>query len=144
MDGIQLSQDYTATTRRQFTFHHSVPRSSSYPFNRPLKDGRLTWPWSHPAILNSGPLDWECSALTTRPLLKIYLYHSLWFYFPLLNNVFSKIFSFFPKLFSCFISHWTPHWCITTMTVWLHQKPSKLQQTIVLRNWETCATQCTW
>ena len=30
MDGIQLSQGYRATMRRQFTFYHSVPRSSWY------------------------------------------------------------------------------------------------------------------
>ena len=26
MDGVQLSQDYRATTRRQFPFYHSVSR----------------------------------------------------------------------------------------------------------------------
>ena len=24
--------------------------------------------WSHPVVLNTGPLDWESSALTTGPL----------------------------------------------------------------------------
>ena len=28
MDGVQPSQDYRATTRRQFTFYHSIPKSS--------------------------------------------------------------------------------------------------------------------
>ena len=35
---------------------------------RPRKDERLSRPWSHPAVLNTGPMDWESSALTTRPL----------------------------------------------------------------------------
>ena len=30
MDGVQLSQGYRATRRRQFTFYHSVPSSSQY------------------------------------------------------------------------------------------------------------------
>ena len=58
-----------ATSRRQFTFYHHVPSNFSYSlFYRPRKDKRLSRPWSHPAVLNTGPLDWESSALTTRPL----------------------------------------------------------------------------
>ena len=37
----------TATSRRQFTFYHSVPRKSWYSFYRPRKDERLSRPWSH-------------------------------------------------------------------------------------------------
>ena len=59
----------TATSRREFTFYHSVPRNFSYSFYRPQKDERLSQPWSHPVVLNTGPLDWESIALTTRPLL---------------------------------------------------------------------------
>ena len=59
----------TATSRRQFTFYHSVPSNSWYSFYRPWKDERLSRPWSHPVVLNTGLLDWESSALTTRPLL---------------------------------------------------------------------------
>ena len=59
----------TATSRRQFTFYHSVPRNSWYSFYQPRKDERLSRPWSHPVVLIMGPLDWESSALTTRPLL---------------------------------------------------------------------------
>ena len=33
------------------------------------KDERLSRYWSHPVVLNTGPLDWEFSNLTTRPLL---------------------------------------------------------------------------
>ena len=40
----------TATSRRQFTFHHSVPRNSWYSFYRPQKDKRLSRPWSHREI----------------------------------------------------------------------------------------------
>ena len=30
--------------------------------------GSLSWLWNHPLVLNSEPLDWESSTLTTRPL----------------------------------------------------------------------------
>ena len=63
MDGVR------ATSRRQFTFYQSVPRNSWYSFYRPQKDEKLSRPWSHPVVLNTGPLDWESSTLTTRPLL---------------------------------------------------------------------------
>ena len=59
----------TATSRRQFTFYLSVPRNPWYSFYRPRKDERLSRPWSHPVVLNTGSLDWESSALTTWPLL---------------------------------------------------------------------------
>ena len=58
----------TASSSRQFTFYHSFPRNSWYSFHRPQKVERLSRPWSHPVVLNTGPLDWESSALTTRPL----------------------------------------------------------------------------
>ena len=45
-----------------------VPRNSWCWFDWPLKDEMLSWPWSHPVILNLGPLDWKFSTLTTRPL----------------------------------------------------------------------------
>ena len=57
----------TATSRRQFTFYHSVPRKSWYSLYRPRKDERLSRPWSYPVVLSTGPLDWESSALTTKP-----------------------------------------------------------------------------
>ena len=37
------------------------------PFYRSRRDGRHSRAWSHPVVLNTGPLDWEYSALTTRP-----------------------------------------------------------------------------
>ena len=61
----------TATSRRQFTFYHSAPRNSWCSFYRPPKDARLSRPWSHPGVLNTGPLDQESSASTTWPLLHI-------------------------------------------------------------------------
>ena len=59
----------TATSRRQSTFYHSVPRNSWYSFYRPRKGERLSRPWGHPVVLSTGLVDWESSALTTRPLL---------------------------------------------------------------------------
>ena len=58
-----------ATEKRQFTFYHEVPRNHWYPFYRHRKDERLSQPLSHPVVLNTRPLDWESSALTTRLLL---------------------------------------------------------------------------
>ena len=58
----------TATSRRQLTFYHLVPRNSWYSFYRPRKDERLSQPWSHLVVLNTGSLHWESSALTARPL----------------------------------------------------------------------------
>ena len=55
MDGIQLSQGCRANKRRQ------------YSFNQPRKNERVNWRWRHPAVLNSRPLDWESSVLTTSP-----------------------------------------------------------------------------
>ena len=67
--GSTASRLDRATLRRQFTFYHQVPRDSWYSFYRPQKDERLSRPWSHPVVLNTGLLDWESSVLTTRPLL---------------------------------------------------------------------------
>ena len=46
-----------------------VPRTFWYSLNRPWKGKRLSWSWSHVAVLNSKPLDRESSIWTTRPLL---------------------------------------------------------------------------
>ena len=62
-----------ATWRMQFIFYHWVCRNPWYSFYRPWKDERLSRPWSHPVVLNTGSLDWESSTLTTRPLLRIIL-----------------------------------------------------------------------
>ena len=57
MDGLQLSQGYRTTRNRLFTFYHSGPKGSWYSLIRPWKDEKLSWPWSHPLVLNMGPLD---------------------------------------------------------------------------------------
>ena len=57
-----------AASRRQLTFYYQVPRNFWYSLYRPRKDERLSRPWSHLVVLNTGPLDWESSTLTTRPL----------------------------------------------------------------------------
>ena len=59
----------SATSRRQFTFSHQVPRNSWYSLYRRREDERLSWTWSHPVVLNTGPMDWEYSTLTTRLFL---------------------------------------------------------------------------
>ena len=70
VDGVQLSQCYKATTRTQFTFYQQLSRSTWYSFHQPYKDERVSRPWSHPVVLNPRRLNWEFSALTTRPLLQ--------------------------------------------------------------------------
>ena len=65
---VQMPKVYRATTSKQFTFYHSVSRNSWYRFYQPRKDKRLTQPWSHTVALKTGPLDWESSALTNRPV----------------------------------------------------------------------------
>ena len=59
----------SATSKRQFTFHHKVLRNPWFSLYRSRKDEKLSRPWRHPAILNTSPVDWESSTLTTRPLL---------------------------------------------------------------------------
>ena len=39
------------------------------PVNLWRMDEKLSQTWSHPVVLNMEPLDWESSALITRPLL---------------------------------------------------------------------------
>ena len=53
-------------------FLPQVPRDPWYSFDRPRDDKRLSRPSSHPVALNKGHLDWESSALITRPLLHTY------------------------------------------------------------------------
>ena len=67
--GFNCLKATTATSRRQFTFYHSVPRNSWYSFYRPRKDERLSRPWSHPVVLNTGLLDWESSTLIFKNIL---------------------------------------------------------------------------
>ena len=53
MDGVQLSQGYRATTKRQFMFNHSIPKIPWYSSDRPRKDERQSWSLSHPVVLNN-------------------------------------------------------------------------------------------
>ena len=69
MDSRLQTQSYRATLRRQFTFYHLVSRNYWYSFDRPRKDERLNWTWSHPGVLKTGTLDCQSRALTTRSLL---------------------------------------------------------------------------
>ena len=55
MDGVNCLKA-TATSRRQFTIYHSVPRNSWYSFYWPWKDERLSRPWTHPVVLITGQL----------------------------------------------------------------------------------------
>ena len=44
-------------------------RVTARSFYSPWKDEYLSQPWSHPVVLNTRPLNWESSVLTTRSLL---------------------------------------------------------------------------
>lgn len=49
MDRAQLPQGCRATKRRQFTFSHSVLRSSWYSLNQPWKDERMLFTLEPPS-----------------------------------------------------------------------------------------------
>ena len=95
-----------AGSRRQFTFYHWVPKNSWYSFCQPRKDERLSQPWSYPVVLNTGPLDWETSALTTRLLLHIYML--LW-----------DIYCFFETWSLCVMDHLWPLIYIFLIFSWI-------------------------
>ena len=38
-------------------------------FSQISDEERVSRPWSHPVVLNMGPLDWESSALITKPVI---------------------------------------------------------------------------
>ena len=96
MDEVQLPHGYSHFGEAVY-FLPLVPRNPWYSFYRPRKDERLSRPWSHPVVLNTGPLDWESSTLTTRPLLHFFFFFFSFFYsvywslyidtWPLGNNV---------------------------------------------------------
>ena len=73
MDGVQLSQGYRATMRKQFTFWHLLTRSLWYSTDRPPNDKTLSWPCGQPVVLNPGPRNWEPSALTTTPFFSLWV-----------------------------------------------------------------------
>ena len=41
MDGVQMFQGYKATTRKQFPFYHSIPRSPGVPGIQLIVLGRM-------------------------------------------------------------------------------------------------------
>ena len=47
-----------------------LPKSSEQSFDRPWKDERLSQPLSYLEVLNRRSMDWDSSALTSRPLLQ--------------------------------------------------------------------------
>ena len=59
-----------------------VSRSCWYSIDPSRKDQRLSWPWSHPVVLKLWPLDWESSALSTRPLHVSSCHHEMYKKFP--------------------------------------------------------------
>ena len=48
---------------------HYKEASSWYLFDRIWNDEKLSQPWNHLLVWNMGPLDYQSSALTTKPLL---------------------------------------------------------------------------
>ena len=78
MDGVQLSRlkplwgCSLLFTSKSWNFWCSL--------YRPWKDERLSQSWSHPVVLNTGPLDWESCTLTTRPLLHKHLSHKIFLF----------------------------------------------------------------
>ena len=69
IDGLQLSQGCKATTRRQFSFYHWVPKSSWYSFDQPRKDKRLSWPCTHPIRQNSTLYSYLCLILKLSKII---------------------------------------------------------------------------
>ena len=68
MDGVQLPHGQSHVEETVYF----LPLSSQkflVLFYRLRKDKRLSQPCSHSVVLNTEPLDWEYSTLTTRPLL---------------------------------------------------------------------------
>ena len=64
MDGVKVSKGYSHFEEAVYF----LPFSSQTFLVLILstsKDERLSEPWSHPVVLNTEPLDWESSALTT-------------------------------------------------------------------------------
>ena len=54
MDGVQLPQGYNHFEEAVYFLPFS-----SQKFYQPQIDERLGRPWSHPVVLNMGPLDWD-------------------------------------------------------------------------------------
>ena len=72
-------------------FTTKFQESPGTPFCRTRKDEKLSSPWNHPVVLNMGPLDWESSALTTRPLILISFYISRYHFAQIFRTSFNII-----------------------------------------------------
>ena len=68
MDGVQLPQGYNHFEEAVYFLPFSSQKFLVLILST-LEEWKLSRPWSHPVVLNTGPLDWEFSALTTRLLL---------------------------------------------------------------------------
>ena len=62
MDGIQLPQGYSHFKEAVYFLPFNSQKSLVLIMS-PQKDERLSRPYSRPAVLNKGPLDWESSTL---------------------------------------------------------------------------------
>ena len=71
MDGFQLPQSCSHFKEAVYFLPLSSQKFLVYSFYRPRKDEKLSRPWSHTVVLNTGPLDWKSSTLTTRVLLPL-------------------------------------------------------------------------
>ena len=67
MDGVQLPQGYSHFEEAVYFLPFSSQKFLVL-ISFPRKHERLSRPWSNPVVLNTELLDWESSALTTRPL----------------------------------------------------------------------------
>ena len=67
MDGVQLPQGYSHFEEAVYFLPFSSQKFLILIY-RPRKNERLSQPWSHPVVLDTGLLHWESSTLTTRPL----------------------------------------------------------------------------
>ena len=66
MDGIQTASRLGPLQGGSLLFTTKFPDSPGTYFINPRKMKGLSQPWSQPVVLNTGPLDWESSTLTTR------------------------------------------------------------------------------
>ena len=106
-----------------FYFFHSTPKTSWYSFNQPQEDKRLSKPWSHPVVLNLGLLDWETSALTTKPLVVFSVvgtpFVKRWLSFrDFPKKGLGLVISILINRFQCFLS--LSIWCAYVCFVYLH------------------------
>ena len=69
IDGVQLSQGYKSDYEETVNFLPLGPHDVSVLIQSVSEGWKAELTLEPPAVLNLGPLDWESSTLTTRPLL---------------------------------------------------------------------------